>query len=59
MRTPTDALLDEIKYFISMDGYQQHDYLGAFTASSKNAFIFWMYLRTETLNRRIVQDGWS
>lgn len=59
MRTHTDRLLDEIKYFINCNGYQQHDYLGAFTASSKNAFIFWTYLRNETLNRRIVQDGWS
>ncbi len=59
MRTPTDALLDEVKYFINLPGYAQHDYLSAFSASSKNASVFWLYLRDECLNRRIIQDGWS
>ena len=58
--THTDRLIREINYFIGLDGFQQHNYCSeACNGNSYFSSVFWSYLRNETLNRRIVQDGYS
>ena len=55
----TESLKKRVERFISLDGYSQHEELGEYAFSNSPAYHFWMYLRVETLNRRIVHDGWA
>ena len=53
---PTESLRREVLYFIGLNGYAQHEYITTFSGSFQS-LVFWQYLREETLNRRIVEDG--
>jgi len=59
MPDPTTSLINEINAFIRSNGYQQHTYVSDICAgNSYYTSVFWQYLREETLNRRIVEDGY-